>query len=548
MLNNKKIVVILPAYNAAKTLRLTINAIPKGVVDDIVLVDDASRDDTVKVAKELGLKYVFAHDKNRGYGANQKTCYREALKLGADIIIMVHPDFQYDPALVTELAKPIAYGAADAVFGSRMLISQNALKGGMPYWKFAANIGLTMLENFVLGINLSEYHSGFRAYSRKVFENLLFELNSDDFVFDTEIIVQSKVAGFKIAEVPIPTRYFPEASMIGFWRSVIYGLNILLVMGKYLLHKSRIRKFAQLHPKIKTSAVHCFNCGGNNAYLAFPATIDLKPVFRQGRYAITDADGADHGNIYKCLSCGVYFVDRNEIAEEFSRYYKAQPLDLVYLNDEFGRRKAFKKTVHRIKSFVDNASGGARVLDVGCGPGFFLSEAKKAGFEIFGIEPSPESCEFARVSLKLENISCVFMEDANKIFPESSFEVIVAFDVIEHVLNPRNLFEFAYAKLKPGGILAITVPMIDSLTARILGKNWHAFLPSHLNYFTADSLEKLWQLVGFELARRRHLTRYLSLSYLMSRLFKKNLKLHKFLNVTLPINLFDEEEFYLRKK
>lgn len=311
MINNKKIAVVLPAYNAAKTLRLTINAIPKDVVDDIVLVDDASRDDTVKVAKELGLKHVFAHDKNRGYGANQKTCYKEALKLGADIIVMVHPDFQYDPALVTELAKPIAEGIADAVFGSRMLIPKNALQGGMPYWKFAANIGLTMLENFILRMNLSEYHSGFRAYGRKVFENLLFELNSDDFVFDTEIIVQSKVAGFKIVEVPIPTRYFPEASMIGFGRSVIYGLNILLVMGKYLTHRFRVKKFAQLNPKIKTSAVRCFNCGENNAYLALPATVDLKPVFRQGRYTITDADSAGHGNIYKCLGCGV-FLEKKE--------------------------------------------------------------------------------------------------------------------------------------------------------------------------------------------------------------------------------------------
>lgn len=248
MINGKKIIAVLPAYNAAKTLKMTFDAIPRDIVDDIVLVDDASRDNTVEVARSLGIT-TFVHPKNRGYGGNQKTCYQEALKLGGEIMVMVHPDFQYDPKFIPELVRPIAEGGVDAVFGSRMLVRSNALKGGMPYWKFIANILLTKLENLVLGMNLTEYHSGFRAYSKKVLATLPLELNSDDFVFDTEIIVQMKISGFRIKEIPISTRYFPEASMIGLWRSTQYGIGILNVLRKYIFYKLWLANYDQFHIK-----------------------------------------------------------------------------------------------------------------------------------------------------------------------------------------------------------------------------------------------------------------------------------------------------------
>jgi glycosyltransferase involved in cell wall biosynthesis len=243
MVNGKKIIVVLPAYNAAKTLKMTLDAIPKGIVDDVLLVDDASRDNTVEVAKGLGLK-VFTHYKNLGYGGNQKTCYKEALKLGADIVVMVHPDFQYDPVFIPEVVRPIAEGQYDAMIGSRMKVRKNALKGGMPYWKFISNIFLTKLENFILGYDLSEYHSGFRAYSKKVIQ-LPIDLNSNDFVFDTEIIVQIKIANLKIGEVPISTKYFQDASKISFKRSVEYGMAILRVMSKYLLFSYGLISYKQ---------------------------------------------------------------------------------------------------------------------------------------------------------------------------------------------------------------------------------------------------------------------------------------------------------------
>lgn len=229
-----KVIVVLPAYNAGRTLERTYNDIPKDAVDEIILVDDASKDDTVEIAKRLNL-HVIVHDRNRGYGANQKTCYNAALAMGADIIVMLHPDYQYDPTLLPQLIEPIKRGEADIVLGSRMMRHRDALRGGMPKYKYVGNIFLTWLENFVLCQRLSEYHTGYRAYSRKVLETVPFMSNSDDFVFDTEILIQAKVAGFRIAEVPVPTRYFSEASSIDLLQSLWYGIGIVERLILYLL-------------------------------------------------------------------------------------------------------------------------------------------------------------------------------------------------------------------------------------------------------------------------------------------------------------------------
>jgi glycosyltransferase involved in cell wall biosynthesis len=241
MERSKKIIVVMPAYNAEKTLERTLDDIPREWVDDIILVDDASRDGTVALARKLGLR-VFVHDRNRGYGGNQKTCYIEAMKLGADIMIMVHPDHQYDPTVIPQLVTPLLEGACDAVFGSRML-GGHPLEGGMPKWKYLANVYLTAFENATFYMYLTEYHSGLRAYSRRYIETVNFMANSNDFVFDTEIIAQGVIHGMRIREVPIETRYFKEASMVGFWRSSVYGLSILKTLVKYKLHKKGLARF-----------------------------------------------------------------------------------------------------------------------------------------------------------------------------------------------------------------------------------------------------------------------------------------------------------------
>jgi glycosyltransferase involved in cell wall biosynthesis len=240
MLNGKRIAVVMPAYNAEKTLPATVQELPD-IVDITILVDDNSADRTVEVARELGLVH-FVHDRNYGYGRNQQTCYREALAEGADVIIMVHPDYQYTPRLVTAMASMVAYGIYDVVLGSRIIGGQ-ALRGGMPRYKYIFNRLLTAVENLFLGIKISEYHTGYRAFSREVLIKLPLLENSDDFVFDNQMLAQCAYFGFKIGEVSCPTKYFPEASSINFRRSVTYGLGVLQTTMQYALQKWGVAKF-----------------------------------------------------------------------------------------------------------------------------------------------------------------------------------------------------------------------------------------------------------------------------------------------------------------
>ncbi len=231
-----KTVVVLPAYNAAETLRQTYAEIPPGWVDESILVDDASRDDTVAIARSLGIE-VIEHARNRGYGGNQKTCYAEALRRGADIVIMLHPDYQYDPRLVPMMILPLQLGILDVILGSRVRTRRECLDSGMPLYKYLGNRFLTLVENVSLGQNLGEFHSGFRAYRREVLETLPLERFSDDFVFDSQFLVSAVDAGFRLGEVPVPVRYMPEASSINFRRSVRYGLGTLAAVAQFRLKR-----------------------------------------------------------------------------------------------------------------------------------------------------------------------------------------------------------------------------------------------------------------------------------------------------------------------
>jgi glycosyltransferase involved in cell wall biosynthesis len=251
MINGKRVAVVLPAYNAEKTLRATLAEVPD-LVDTSILVDDYSRDNTVQVARELGLA-CFLHDRNYGYGRNQQTCYREALAAGADVVIMLHPDYQYTPRLITSLAGLIAYEVYDVALGSRIL-GGTALRGGMPLYKYIANRLLTAFENLFLGVKLSEYHTGYRAFSREVLLKLPLGENSDDFVFDNQMLAQCVHFGFRIGEVSCPTKYFAEASSINFRRSVRYGLDVLRTTLQFALQKLRLAKFKIFDPHGRTLA------------------------------------------------------------------------------------------------------------------------------------------------------------------------------------------------------------------------------------------------------------------------------------------------------
>lgn len=241
MINGKKIVIVLPAYNAEQTLEQTYSEIPFDIVDEVILVDDNSPDGTVSKARELGIKHVFVHDVNKGYGGNQKTCYNNALKLGADIIIMLHPDYQYTPKLIHSMSYLIANDVYHVVLGSRIL-GRGALKGGMPFYKYVFNRLLTFSQNVLMRQKLSEYHTGYRAFSAEVLNKISFNKNSDDFVFDNQMLAQIFYAGFEIAEITCPTKYFDEASSINFKRSVKYGLGVIQTSFLYFFNKIGIAK------------------------------------------------------------------------------------------------------------------------------------------------------------------------------------------------------------------------------------------------------------------------------------------------------------------
>jgi len=243
MIQNLKVVVVLPAYNAELTLRKTHDEIPMDIVDEVVLVDDASNDQTVSLAKEIGINHIIRHQNNQGYGGNQKSCYNKALDLGADIVIMLHPDYQYTPKLIQAMASIIANNLYEVVLGSRIL-GKGALKGGMPKYKYIANRFLTLLQNLLINAKLSEYHTGYRAYSSKVLKDINFNNNSDDFIFDNQVLSQIIYAGYEIGEITCPTKYFEEASSINFKRSTTYGLGVIKTSLMHFLQRMGLAKFS----------------------------------------------------------------------------------------------------------------------------------------------------------------------------------------------------------------------------------------------------------------------------------------------------------------
>ncbi len=242
MIDNHKIVVVLPAYNAAATLEQTYREIPFDIVDDTILVDDNSSDETLEVAKKLGIRHIIKHEKNKGYGGNQKSCYNKALALHADIVVMLHPDYQYTPKLIHSMCYLIANGVYDVVIGSRIL-GKGALKGGMPWYKYVSNRVLTLFQNIVMNQKLSEYHTGYRAFSARVLKSIPYEKCSDDFVFDNQMLAQIFYAGWEIAEITCPTKYFEEASSINFARSAVYGMGVLRTSLMYLVQKTGLGNF-----------------------------------------------------------------------------------------------------------------------------------------------------------------------------------------------------------------------------------------------------------------------------------------------------------------
>ncbi|GAA3945898.1 glycosyltransferase [Chitinophaga oryziterrae] len=274
MINGQKVVVVLPAYNADKTLRITYEEIDRTLVDEVILVDDASKDNTVAVAKDIGIHYIICHEKNKGYGGNQKSCYLKALELGADIIVMLHPDYQYTPLLIAPMVSIIANGVYPVVLGSRIL-GMGALKGGMPIYKYFFNRLLTVSQNILMRQKLSEYHTGYRAYHKDVLLSVPFQNDSDDFIFDNELLAQIFYRGYEVAEITCPTKYFEEASSINFKRSAIYGLGVLRVSLQYFLQKMGILN-SKIFRGITPDNTHNINKGKHSLKKRLRGPVDNK--------------------------------------------------------------------------------------------------------------------------------------------------------------------------------------------------------------------------------------------------------------------------------
>ncbi len=533
---DKKIVVILPAYHAVKTLQRTVEAIPREWVDEVILVDDASSDDTAVLARSLGITTIV-HQTNTGYGGNQKTCYREALARGGAVIVMVHPDFQYHPKFIPDLIREIVEGGGDVAFGSRMMVRGKALEGGMPRWKYIANIFLTKVENFVLGLCLTEYHSGFRAYSRKVLESIPLEANANGFSFDSEIIVQLRLLGYSIKEIPITTSYFKGASMIGFWKSVQYGFSILKLLSDYLFFFWGVRS----DPRFLVRRHACPICKDPHPFLYYRARGSISGLTT---YTITENSVGIHDDIFFCRNCKSAFQISSSPTEDIAAAYAAQLCDPIYLQEAKGRRRSFQRIVERLERLIR----GRKILDVGAGPGLFLLEAKSRGWEVAGVEPSSAAREYAKETFGIELLGGGVDELAR--LPDGSFDVVSAIDVIEHLPNPAILLDQVRRLVAPGGVAVLTTPRFDSALSRLMGDRWYAILPSHLTYFSKRGLFQLIRDSGLAVQTARHFTRYFSPAYLWFRLapYLGMPAVPRAGSRFVPVQLFDEFELYLKKR
>lgn len=481
--------IVMPAYNAAKTLKVAYKSIPKNAADEIVLVDDYSSDNTIQVAKHLPLT-VITHSRNRGYGGNQKTCYNYALENKADIVVMLHPDNQYDPSIINELILPIKEGNADVVFASRFIrnpIEGGPLKGGMPLYKYIANKLLTAIENFWLGTYFSEFHTGYRAYSGKILSKIPYWANSDDFVFDNEIIVQLVMIKAKFHEIAVKTKYFKEASSINFIRSSQYGIGILILLLKYSLYKMKLLNFPQFdftvekHRKnLKKNSVaitHCPNCKSKKRHIeihGFPKW---------------------EGDIYQCEQCGLYYYDQHpkSIKKHYKNFYRKNSsqynmiLELIIKNFRYKRMKF----INRYYPLKKKGS----ILDIETDRGDFLNFFKKRGWKVFGTQMNHNTIN----SIKRKfNITVDFGELPNLKYKKNSFSVITAFHVLEHIKNPFQYMKKIYNLLEPNGIFVVEVPQFEHALKFSYGSRWAALdIPNHLYHFDRIFLKKFLEDIGF---------------------------------------------------
>jgi len=512
-----KVVITMPAYRAAETLEKTVSDIPAGVADELILVDDASPDETVARARSLGLR-VVVHKENRGYGGNQKTCYREALNQGADIVVLLHPDYQYDPKAVPLLIAPILAGDADMTFGSRFAGLGDPLGGGMPMYRYLGNRITTTLENLMLGSRFTDMHSGLRAYTRTCLLSIPFLSYSDDFQFDSQFIIDAVTSGQRVVEVPIPTRYTKESSSISVTRSLKYVSFSVGYCARQAAKRGRrggrspvTIKGYRRGPKL--GGVHrlereCVLCGGRDLVLVYPSNATgAVPV---EEFACTTGALAQHDDILQCSRCGMVSAAPRMTHDEVLDGY-AQVVDEAYLIEEEARRELF--------SWVSGAMGGfpvrgRRLLEVGSNVGLFLSVAREHGWDVRGIEPSKWAVQWGS-----EHFGVPLRQGTIEDLEESpgSADTIVMLDVLEHLADPLDALRRLRDVVDDEGLLVLSTVNLSGLHARWRDGKWPWFIRSHLHYFSPETLAAMLAKAGFRMVQWELVPRSFHLSYIAQR-------------------------------
>jgi len=490
-----KVFVVMPAYNAAKTLEDTYHLIPKESIDEIVLVDDFSKDNTVEIAKQLPIT-VIMHSRNRGYGGNQKTCYNYCLQKGADIIVMLHPDNQYDPTIINQLILPIKEGKADVVLASRFLydpIKGGPLQGGMPFYKFVFNKLLTSIENKCLGTYFSEFHTGYRAFSAEILKKIPYWTNSEDFVFDNEIIIQLLFVKARFKEVPVETKYFIDASSINFMRSCKYGIEILILLIKRFLFNLELVEFSQFdfldknvelkrESKLIESCPHCKSAA---------------------RYIIIHGYPKWDGVLYKCENCELVYYNK-------LFFYNPENYDDFY--NEEGRRfnsvfeffvKLFRKFRYKfVLKFVNQKTSPKSIFDIATDRGVFLNLFKKRGWRVSGTQINKKTVNYIKKKYDID----VYPKDFLDIdFGSEKFDVITTFHILEHITNPFEYIRKINKLLKDDGVFILEVPNFEHKYRIFYGSRWFALdIPHHLYHFDINFLKKFLNENNFEIINERY--------------------------------------------
>jgi 2-polyprenyl-3-methyl-5-hydroxy-6-metoxy-1,4-benzoquinol methylase len=514
-----KVVITLPAYRAEGTLAKTVADIPAGVADLIILVDDASPDNTVARARELGIR-VFVHPENRGYGGNQKTCYVRALREGADVVVLLHPDYQYDPKAVPLLIAPILAGHADMTFGSRFAGLSDPRGGGMPIYRYVGNRLTTLLENLMLGSRFTEMHSGLRAYTRECLLSLPFLRYTDDFSFDSQLLVDAVTSGQRVVEVPIMTRYTQESSSISVARSLKYVAQSLAYCARQAAGRGRrghrsppsappeARPKARAKPTGTRVARPCVVCGAPEQILLYPANASGQAL--PSEFRCTSGVLAQHDDILECPRCGMVSSSPALAGKEILERY-AEVVDEDYFSEEDARRELFDWVLRVMSGY---AVRGDRLLEVGSNVGLFLDTARKRGWQARGIEPSKWAVDVGRERFGVE-LEQKALEDLDA--PPGSADAVVMLDVLEHVVDPVEALRKLRPVLDDEGLLVLSTVNLAGIHARLRGEKWPWFIRPHLHYFTPETLNAILRDAGFRMVEWSLVPRSFHLSYVANR-------------------------------